>query len=306
MIRRNSYAGLRIAFVGSCQVAGLAAAARAFLPGVDTSVWHIGVHPKDSEEEIREKLEGFDLIVTMVPDSGPHELLRISRLRTEGLPAILLPTFSFTGFHPDIVYIPGADGTLVHGLGSDYHSSIAAAAFVVGLPVKRAVGLFNQYIFARLGFFEVFPASRAALIDLFQSEGYDIAPLFEHWLRVAGPFMYTINHPHIVVMTTLCKLVLERAGYVSETTPLPTGVEDYLREHFVWPVYPELARRFGVPGSLTFLRYKYALFPWQRREISLAEYVAGCYEIYEGVDRSVLASGVIGQVAERLREVVRN
>ena len=294
---------MRVAIIGTCQVGGLAAVARRLLPGAEVRSWHIGVHPKDSNEEVLALLPGFDLVISQIEAWDGHELLHITRLREQGLPVVYLPGLVFPGFHPDITYIRGANG-LVRGPEADYHSVITAAAFTLGLPEQRVPELFNAYVFSGLGYFDVFGAAKTALFANFDQEGIDLRPLFDVWTQQAGQFMHTINHPHILVLATLCRLVLARAGHVDATASLPEGILDYLGAHFVWPTYPALARRIGVVGSTTFLRGKRGLAEGQARELPLTDYISACYRTYSTLPKDALRVGVVATACERLGALV--
>jgi hypothetical protein len=296
----------RIAIIGSCQVAGLAAAARAFLPGAEVAFWHVGVHPKDSDDELLVLLPQFDIVISQLSDWDGHTALRITKLRERGLPVFYLPVIVFPGFHPDMTYLHTPNG-LVNGIDSDYHSIITASAFALDLPQWRVPDLFNAYVFAELGYFEVFDASKTALIANFSEAGIDLHPLLDRWLTQVGQFMYTINHPGILPLTMLCRLILAQAGCIDPDAPLPETVDDYLASQIVWPTHPALARRIGIQGDQTFLRRTYGLPEGQGRQLSLVDFVAASYRIYEGLDsetRSACFTGVIATACERLRGIV--
>jgi hypothetical protein len=299
----DTFKRLRVAIIGSCQVVGLAAAAQRLLPGAEVKLWHVGVHPKDSDEDLLALLPGFDVVISQFSDRDGHIPLRITRLREQGLPVVYLPVMVFPGFHPDITYIQGPEG-LVHGLTTDYHSVIVASAFTLGLPERRVPELFNAYIFAELGYFDVFEAAKVALFANFDQEGFDLGLLFDLWMQQAGQFMFTFNHPHILVLATLCRLALARAGHLDRTTPLPEGIDDYLATNFIWPTYPALARRIGLPGSTTFLLNAYGLAEGQTRELPLTDYVSTCFHIYGGLAKDTLRRGAVATACERLGALV--
>jgi hypothetical protein len=296
----EAFKRLRVAIVGSCQVVGLAEAAKRMLPGAEVSTWHIGVHPKDTAEEILAMLPNFDLVISQIPDWDEHKTLRITRLREQGLPVVYLPVLTFAGFHPDITYIRAPDGAMVHGLGTDYHSLIVASAFTLGLPEQRVPGLFNPFVFAELGYFEVFEAAKAALITNFGNADYDVRALFDQWMQQVGQFMYTINHPHIVVLATLCRLALVRAGRLEPVAPLPDGIQDSLAAYFIWPTYPALAKRIGLPGSTTFLTRAGDIAAGESRQLPLADYIAGCYHVYSSLAKDALRVGDLVKACDRL------
>lgn len=299
----ETHRSLRVAIIGGCQVVGLTAAAERLLPGAEIKTWHVGVNPKDSDEELLALLANFNSVISQLSDWDPHIELRISRLRERGLPVVYLPPMVFAGFHPDLTYIRGPDG-LVPGPMTDYHSVIAAAAFTLGLPEQRVTGLFNAFVFSELGYFDVFDAARTELLANFKQAGYELSAPFDLWLQQVGQFMYTFNHPHIKVLGSLCRLALARAGHLDPAASLPDGIDDDLAMNFTWPVYPALARRIGLVGSNTFLRGVHGLAPGQTREIPLAEYVSMSFRVYEGLAKDMLRTGVVATASERLGSLV--
>jgi hypothetical protein len=300
----ETFKQLRVAIVGSCQVVGLAAAAKRLLPGAEVKTWHVGVHPIDSDEKLLEVLPTFDLVISQISDRDGHIPLRITRLRDLGLPVVYLPVMAFPGFHPDITYIQGPGGGLLQGLAADYHSVIVASAFTLGLPEDRIPGLFNAYIFSGLGYFEVFDAAKAALFANFLEEGIELAPMFDSWFRQLGQFMYTINHPHVMVLTDLCRLALARAGYIDSGVPSPADVDDYLATHIVWPIYPALGKRIGLSGSTMLLRKLSGPADSAARELPLVDFISGCFEIYCGYPKDALRQGAVAIACDRLRPLI--
>ena len=299
----ENFKGLKVAIIGSCQVTGLSAAARCLLPGAQVKAWHVGVSPPDSDEELLKLLSGFDTVISQLSDWNAHIPLRISRLREMALPVVYLPTMVFPGFHPDITYIRGQE-KVVPGVGSDYHSVIIAAGFALGLPEGRVAALFNAFIFDALGYFDVFDAAKSALLDAFNREGYDLRQLFDVWMRHVGQFMFTLNHPHILVTAALCRLALVRAGYLDVTAPLPEGLHDDLATHLIWPSYPPLARRIGIQGSTMFLRNAHFLAAGETRSLPLAAFISMSYEMYHRIGKDALRSNNIDVACQRLASVV--
>lgn len=294
-----THAGPRVAIIGGCQIVGLAAAAQRLLPDADVRAWHVGVHPNDSDEELLALLSGFDVVISQLSDWDDHVPLRITRLRERGLPVVHLPVVVFPGFHPDITYLRLPDALLL-GPMSDYHSIIAATAFALGLPEARVPALFNRFIFSELGYFEVFEAAKQAMFANFDTEGFDVRPLFDLWMKQVGQFMYTINHPHILVLASLCHMALARAGRLDPAVALPDDIDDNLAAHFTWPTYPALAKAIGFTGSTTFLRGIHGLPEGQPREWPLAEYIAAAYQLYSGLGGDALRVGDVASACERL------
>ena len=210
---------------------------------------------------------------------------------------------AFQGFHPDVTYIVRPNGSIVPGALSEYHSQIAVAAFLLGLSADRAISLFNSYVFARFGYFDVFDAGRAALFDSGRRDGFDLAPLFDLWLKREGQFMYTTNHPHVGVLASLCRTALIGADVIGPETELPDGIDDALSRQFTWPVYPPIAKHIGIVGSTTFRRA--ATGPEDHaRDVSLADYVGASYEAYQALGPDAIRFGNATTACMRLAEVL--
>jgi Polysaccharide biosynthesis enzyme WcbI len=289
----------RIAFVGSCQVTGMAAASRAVSQqrGHDWQIeaYHIGAPL--NEREIFRLIQGFDVVISQVDISDkPNAILQADSLRGHVGQCVYMPVFVFTGLHPDMTYVFIQD-MVWNGAQSPMHSLLSLACYLLDLPARRAASLFNAYVFAEIGYFSAYEASYAVMVSDFDAAGYDLRGMPERWMETSGPFMYTINHPSISVLSHMVVLALARAGLIAVGYNAPDGVDDYLHQHLVAPVFPELARRIGFSGSHEYLR------PLQfgtDRTVSLLEYVQESYADFRGVDRSLLASGPVVRVRDRL------
>lgn len=163
---------------------------------------------------------------------------------------IMYPQIWFNAFHPDSVYI-AEGGTFIDGPVGQYHSLLAFWAWQRGLTAERTVELFTGPVFEQLGYFEYEPvAARAQFVEA-EGAGFPLDGLLARWRRV-GCFMHTLNHPRLFVIADLARALAVRAG-IEIVNERP---EDYLDDPFlqstVWPVYPEIGERLGVPGSYAF------------------------------------------------------
>lgn len=287
-----------IAIIGGCQVVGLSEASRRFLPDAEVSAWHFGVHPADTADELLEKLKGFDLVISQIADPNAKPLLMDS-LKANHPNAHFLPTFVFPGFHPDLTYLVH-NGGLVVAPHTDFHSKIAVAAFLMGYDVKKTQTLYNAMICSELGYFDAFAAAKAAAEINLKRHGYAADGVIDHWLETIGAFMYMSNHPHIVVLTTLLHQLYTRIGLIPADTALPVGVPDNLGESFCWPVYPALAKRAGVEGSMTFKKGQWLVKRGETRDMTFTDYMGQCFELYAQTDREKLETPVIKETRAKL------
>lgn len=291
---------LRILFIGSCQVAGMGATANKLLPNAKIDSQHIfaTIQPEDASEYVK----NFDIVVTQIAEDDermPH--IRASVLNSPALKAVYLPTFVFTGLHPDMTYIM-EDHKIIPGAHSDVHSTIAAACFLLGMDGTRAAKLFNKYVFSELGYLEQYQISHRFMIETFESAGYDAYGLVERVLADSNSFMHTMNHPAISIISELTTQALKRAGVISSDVAAPADVPDSLFNSFVAPVFPPIAQMIGINGSATYLKPNH---PSESREIELDEYIDLSYRIYKNIDRNVIAQNSILNAANTIKSIIR-
>jgi hypothetical protein len=207
-----------------------------------------------------------------------------------------MPTFVFTGLHPDVTYLVIED-KIWNGAQSPMHSLLSLACYLLDLPAQRAASLFNAYIFAEIGYFSAYAASYEVMVRNFDAAGYDLRGMPDLWMATNGPFMYTINHPSISVLSHMAVLALARAGLTAGDAKLPEGVDDYLHRSLVAPVFPEIARRIGCSGSREYLR---PLHFGANRAVSLLDYVEESYADFRSLDRGLLALDNVVRVRDLL------
>lgn len=165
----------------------------------------------------------------------------------ERMTRIYIPSFLFSGYHPDSFHLhAGVKSVLKAG---NLHSRIAVTAFVMGLPLNKAVKLFNGDIYQKLGYFDSFERERVSLIDRFKYHGISIAADFDSWYS-RGNFLYTYNHPkHYVLFDILRRALQGRLMTDSEVEAAASKsdvVSDFLSESIIWPIYPEIGKPHGI------------------------------------------------------------
>jgi len=202
-----------------------------------------------------------------------------------------VPCFSFTGYHPDCCYITAEGERITDGLIGPYHSMIALAGYKEQIGPAATARFFNDRIFEQAGYYSQWLAQRDRMIERFSEFGYDISGIF----RKAGrgrSFMHTIDHPDIVLMTELAKVVLRRLDRpYREDAPLPVDALASMS----WPVYPEVGEQLGVAGDYCFRPTD------QYTSLDLNEYLDEAFASFGRWDRSQLR--VAWQVQPRLQHV---
>jgi hypothetical protein len=261
---------MKIATLGTCQCDGFADWLKVLVPGSEVQFYNLNTPAKF--EEFAASIRSSDVVFSHpTPYSGP---LATRHLAPQCKNFVLVPIVTFFGYQPDMVLLSPA---LIHPWGGA-HSRIVAACFALGLPEARTEKLFNAYIYGRLGYFDEFDISLARLIQTTALRGYEIEPYIDEWTR-PGPFMHTINHPAGRVIGRLALMAAQKAGLPVDEDALSRNTIDKLEASFVWPVYPEIAERIGIGGSLTFRPHR-RLLPDGQTELSLTECIAGCYKYY--------------------------
>jgi hypothetical protein len=222
--------------------------------------------------------EQADYVISQIntlPKTGP---LQTEQLSARVRHLAIVPKIYFSGYQPDAVEMPKAPG-MKSPMGGAFHSSIVAAAFLRRIPVKHAMDLFNAYVYAQLGYFDEFDKSYELQLASAEAEGTDLKSSLKTW--TSDVFMHVPNRPKIHVAMDIAETALHRLHIETQApaTPPPDPLEGRS-----WPVYPEIAKRLGFHGSLTFRRKRTAVAP----TVELDEFVAQSYARYANVDPKYL------------------
>lgn len=259
---------MRIGILGNCQASGFAASVQALAPQAELVTVQLTALPEEGEYLAEaDSLTECDVVIGQPLRHERWGALQLSRLEPRLRRLILFPSLVFAGFHPDCVYVNGAEGQMLRGVVGDYHSALCVAAFLEGLPADRTIRLFNAYTFAALGYLSTHEAELARLGKVLQSIGYDPSPILA---RSQGMFMHTVNHPRIGPIFAIARQAIEKLGLTAASDArLPI---DELAAGSHWPLYPEIGRRLGVEGP--------SLFRTLNGSFGIAEAVSRYYALY--------------------------
>ncbi|GAA5118115.1 GSCFA domain-containing protein [Luteolibacter yonseiensis] len=186
---------------------------------------------------------------------------------------IRFPRCSFSGFHPDIMYLH-YDGRRCISHAS-HHSALIFGAWWHGLDQEQTAGLFNGETFERLRFPRHFEASKKGLLDEWALCGLNGEKEFERWMGLPEPFMLTMNHPTLEVMIDAAKATLLHNGFkIAENFSPPYH---HLLDFATMPVYPDIASRYGQTGSIHFISNK---VEGVRQSYDIQTFIAKCFDLY--------------------------
>ncbi len=232
--RRGEPPALRVVVFGNCQAYGVAQSLRRLLPDADVDCRPTIAPPSPSE------VDAADLVVGQ-PVEDPRHPLSQTRLGALGRRFVAIPRIAFTGFHPDLFHSELKDKLPRFRA---FHSRIIAGAFLLGTPRDRVADLFNAYVYGALGYFDEFAKAERFLID--SSPDLDLGPAITAWRK--DVFVHVPDHPKIGVLHAIAAMACRKAGLEpQDAAPGP----DHQATRTVWAVYPEIARRLGVAGSLS-------------------------------------------------------
>jgi hypothetical protein len=131
--------------------------------------------------------------------------------------------------------------------------------------------LFNSFTYARLGYFDEYRLAVGQLRRIGEFMEVDLVNCLPRWLE-SGCFMYSFNHPRMIVLLDLARLLLKRASVSPAVVYIDPGSVRGDLSGVTWPVYPEIAKRLGVPGDLA--------FKLRNRTITLEQMIKGSFDSY--------------------------
>jgi len=246
----TNHASLNVLLFGNCQVNALAQLLQSMTGGVIAYPFLMTAAVKESlhNGDLDRLIAASDLILTQFD----NEFISIIESRVEGTSTKIkkIPRINFAAFHPDAEYIYDKAEKPVAGPLGDYQSSLVFYAWKNGLNPQETAALFNEKVFAQLGFFDYWDISKNSLLKEGIATNLDLSALIERWTQ-KGEWMYSMNHPKLFVLADVARAILAREG-----VPTLLGVEQFIDDELangpVWPLYPELARKLSLQGHYQF------------------------------------------------------
>lgn len=279
-VLRNT--GPRIAVIGNCQTFGVAYAMKVMDPSATVDHFSAIARGRASISLFAKTLATYDYVFSHdfleghVRGGGSAELCKL-------LPKTLIfPAITFAAFHPDLVYIHDLERMhgFVCGPIGPYHSAIALFAYRQGLSLEEANALFNESVFEALGYLDVWNDAARELLDTAKNGyGVDLSNELMNWSR-RGVFMYSSVHPMSFVLFDLAKKLWEKVGLKPRHVNFSYyDIHDLARSE-IFPVYPPIAKVFGVQGSYQFKMQNHHISRTVGDFLTLPQYLSACYKIY--------------------------
>ncbi|MDE2364412.1 MAG: hypothetical protein KGM42_17180 [Hyphomicrobiales bacterium] len=283
----------RIAVVGNCQSFGIAYGMKLLIPQAQVDRFTIVRKGVADLGFLARTLATYDHVFSLEFQQGFLRGGGWEELRALMPKVAPIPSIVFSGFHPDTVYIldPPQNGRPIEGPTGPYHSAIALFAYLRGMSVEQTEALFCAPFFAALGYFDVWEDSAREFLALARASGLDLSHDLVRWSR-GGTFMYSMNHPKAHVLFDVARALLERADlpHSAAVEFSDFAVDDIVRGA-VYPVYPEIAERYGHRGNYLFKRANYELSRSVGEFLTLRGYIESCFAVYARRQRKSLSEG---------------
>lgn len=240
----------RIAVISNCQGEGLALCLKTMNPDIRAD-FYITTDLQNGKQDLSTLLQTYDLIFaqTIIANDIPIEFSQ---------KVFYFPVIAFSAFHPDMTYLRGKklDGSIetVESQMVIYHSSIAIFGYLHGLNVEQTLSFYNPYVFSRLGYFDNWNNARKQLLEEAAKVDFPLNSLLSNWEK-RGCFMYSFNHPYLHVMSDIANVLMQKVGIPIVSKNCSQFLADPLQIMPVWPIYPEIATRYGLEGDYAFKRH---------------------------------------------------
>ena len=272
----------------------------------DIAFTDFGVHfipPEERQKGISDFVERakdeYDVILP-IPLSDEFGPLSRERIKDtfRGKRVGVITNFYFSGLHPDLTYIGGLSRRIGGALG-DYHSKIALMGYLHGLPADSTLALYCDETYQELGYYDEYEES---LAELRRRESEVDIPFADEMAALIPQDLcfFSVNHPTSFLIAAYAEKIagwLEEKG-VSERTDCPRNpvyFVNYLASTGIFPVYPEIASRFGLNYSGSYL-FK-PLTPGNNPvcHLDLAEFVEEEYAAYGAFSYEEIANSHQGR-----------
>jgi hypothetical protein len=280
--RAASRSGPRIAVIGNCQSFGVAYAMKALDPTATVDHFTVIGQVRANIAILARTLQTYDYVFSHLFPKGHVKGGDVHDLEKTVTGLRRFPAIVFAGFHPDLVYLQDArrgDAQILGPLGM-LHSALCIFAYLEGLSIEEANGLYNRNVYEALGYFDVWNGAAADFLETAKSQfNLDLSGELMNWTR-RGAFMYSLAHPKPFVLFDLAKRLFAEAKL-----PVPDVNFDYyaiddLARSEIFPIYPPVGELLGVHGSYLFKKKNFHLSKSVGELLTLPQFLAESYKVY--------------------------
>jgi hypothetical protein len=238
------------------------------------------------EDFIAHQVSCAKLVILAIPECKERtEFLGLFQVPQEKIR--VLPTFSIKCFHPDLAYVFKKNRELI---AKEYHynSRICLFSYLLDVSPEEAGSLYTKELFQELGYFDTLEADRRSIGVMSRFSGLPVSEVFEDFLVGRGSFMHSSNHPKIAFLKEVVCRFLSKEG-IGFTKAKADYIADPLEQHMCFPVYPEVARKFGFDGDYYFKLSGAMQDKYKRDGFDLPGFIRFQYETFSVVDKSEIA-----------------
>jgi len=282
----------RVVVSSNCQTGGIAASLQVIFPEDEIIPLPLPAFACNRAEiRFAEKISKCDIWVSIGGYDLPEKFGFADQVQL-----IRVPILRFSGFHPDLVYARQiSTGELIV---PHYNSAIAIWAYQNKLEIDDAEKLFNKNTFTELGYLDHWGPSVNQLAQRFENSDLKFSD-FILSMRREGLFMYSLNHPKLMAIARLSKLVARKMGAGADVFEKYIDINDGLND-VIWPVYPEIGDSLSLYSSYS---WKMGEGQWIKGIRSYLEYA---YESY--AQQNIAPSDIVSvQIDEhRYNQVLGN
>lgn len=289
--RKIRTTGPRIAVMGNCQAFGLAYAMKVMDPSATVHHYSAIGHSRFADLDLLAKtLDTYDYIFSHEFPAGHLRGDGDSAALREKLPRVTrTPPIVFAAFHPDLIYVSDQKGGFIFGPLGPYHSALGLFGWRAGLSLDETRALFNENVFSTIGYLDMWDEAARRFLATAQDEcGIDFSTDLMKWAR-KGAFMYSVVHPTSYVLFDVAKRMWEKVGLKPPATDYSYYYIHDLARSEIFPIYPAVAKIFGVQGGYLFKIQNHHLANDVGDFLTLPQYLEACFRSYEkaGADNVV-------------------
>ncbi len=263
-----------VGVLGNCNIHGVGRAVRA-LTGSDVKLYGVETFDGQAAGEAAAALSSHDFIVAIEFEdrfAGGTDALKAEM----GDRLLTMPAFVFGAFQPDMAILRQKDEhggkIILSPIGVD-SSSLVSFGYLNGLSIDETCRLFCEKGYRSVGYLDAwFPAAE----NFKRRFGARYGSYLVQWSR-RGCFTYTFNHPKSFVLFDITRETLGDK-IVNHVPDLSEILPDDLRGSAIWPVYPDIAKRYGVEGNYWFKPHL------EDRIMNLETFVSESYALYQPYD----------------------